>query len=207
MIQFRTPAPTDVETLSRLMEQHSITMAGLSGKSFLHAVVADATTGERVNIVLADSDGRIVGWSIALINPRSYWKSFLFFHPILGARVICRRVRFRLAAYREIPGAANLDSDPFGETQWLQRSTVMWGSSCDSVAKHIDITVCSPLRNSGIGCQLQQAHLESLRACGVKRVDAVISKGNVPSVKFHIKLGWSLVRTDEQTLYITKDIE
>lgn len=209
-IRFRTPTPTDAEKLSTLLEQHSITMVGLGERRFLRAVVADATTGGRANIVLAHAAGGIIGWSIAVINPRAYWRGFILRHPVFGARILHERMRTARVREREGPGTGSgltLEDDQSVGIQWPLRSSVIWGSSRDSVAKHIDITIIEPFRNAGIGCQLQRAHFESLQRYGVRRVDAVISKGNVPSIKFHIKLGWSLVRTDETMLYITKEIE
>jgi ribosomal protein S18 acetylase RimI-like enzyme len=202
--EIRPPVAEDVAAFTRLIWQHQISILGMRDQPFLRAVVVDATKDSRTSIVIAEAHGEIVGWSIAIVNPQAYWRGFLVRHPILGGRALYRR-QFGLADARG-KSVRSDDSDSMhrNEVQWPRSPDVRWGTSSDTVAKHLDLTVCGHVRRMGIGRRLQQAHFSSLGNRGVERVDAVVSRTNTASIRLHIEQGWSLVKTDERTYYITK---
>jgi ribosomal protein S18 acetylase RimI-like enzyme len=204
-IRFRRPARSDVQNLIALLEQHRIQILSLGDKAFLQAVVLEATAGGQVNIVIAEREGELIGWSIAVVNPKCYWRRFAFRHPTLGFRLLRRRFSRPWRERRTVLTVAE-EAEDGAEFRWPHRASVTWGISHESIAKHIDITVLQPFRSAGIGEQLQRAQRESLAHEGVHRVDAVVSRRNLPSIRFHIKHGWALVGTDDERFYITKDL-
>lgn len=186
-------------------------MLGLSDERFLRAVIDDAIRDRRAQMVLAFADGKIVGWSIAIIHPRLYWKTFFMRHPLWGLRALLARLRLwrkKFSGGHEANFSLSKTGTETGTESlagaWQTPANVAWGQSKNTIAKHIDISLLADFQNLGIGSRLQRVQLDYLANRGVERLDAVVSKNNVQSIRFHHARGWSLIKEDADRLYVSK---
>lgn len=197
----------DTMSLITQLRNQGITLVGMGSDAFLGAFVDESLSDWRASIVVATESGKIIGWSIAVINPRAFWKKFFLRHPLLAVPAIRKRFATRKRNRSE---ASRRNRDANGEIphqeNWTRDEQSDWGASRNSVARHIDITVTESRRGAGIGSKLQDEHLRTLSASGITRVDAVISTSNTRSIHFHIKQGWTLASSTAEKRYATKSL-
>ena len=90
---YRRLAREEVDELVKLLAEGRFSLVGLSGRSFLTSVILDAFKGRGVDVAVAVADRAIVGWSIAIIDPRTYWQGFMLRHPLWALRVAANKLK------------------------------------------------------------------------------------------------------------------
>ena len=87
-IQYGIVGADDAAPLAHLMMQERISLAGRVDPVLYRAFLEDALGGRGPHIMVVKVCGRIVGWSIGVIDSRHYWISFLGRHPATGIKVL-----------------------------------------------------------------------------------------------------------------------
>ncbi len=73
---------------AQLLMQERISVASRMDPALYRAFIADALAGRGPHIMVVKACGRIVGWSIGVIDSRRYWISFLVKHPACGIKIL-----------------------------------------------------------------------------------------------------------------------
>lgn len=190
-----------------LIKSHDISILNLSDNDFLNDIFRDSVYDENpVVIIASDSLGNILGWDIAIINSKKYLIKFLLKHPkYLINKIIIDYFRPRTNKRGVSSNLSEPDND--SEIEWPLFSHVNWGDNNPVIARHVDITVLENDRHSGIGKNLHKELENVLRKRRVHRIDACIHSRNTSSQVFHIKLGWAVVKKDNNWIYITKHLK
>lgn len=158
-------------------------------------------------VVVAEAEGRLIGYVITHIGGPFYFRAFLQRHPLVAGKLLWKRwarrwhKRGRTLAQARATNSAKLLL-PFVKTSGLQRA---WDEPGMHIARVQHIGVHPEQRGSGVGRQLYQQLFVSLRRYGVTRVDANIDLANSASLWLHERTGWQ-VYDDGDHFYATLDL-
>ncbi|MCU1274170.1 MAG: hypothetical protein JWO48_1601 [Bryobacterales bacterium] len=189
-------APLDAKGLPvavELLSQAGISVAGVQSASLCRALCEDAVSNRGVTVVIAGSDHDPAGFVVAIIHPSAYWRSFVLRRPVLGFKMVWRR----LFGGREGElFAAQLPDDAAGLLE-AEATTHSWAQSDPTIARILFIGVQPKFRRHGIGEALYRRLFEVLPAAGVRFVHARAGCDNLPSLRLHHRTGWKLYRDRE----------
>ncbi len=87
-IRYGIVGADDAAPLAHLMMQERISLAGRVDPFLYRAFIQDGLDGRGPHIMVVKACGRIVGWSIGVIDSRRYWISFLGRHPATAIKVL-----------------------------------------------------------------------------------------------------------------------
>jgi len=189
-------APLDAKGLPvavELLSQAGISVAGVQSASLYRALCEDAVSNRGVTVVIAGSDHDPAGFVVAIIHPSAYWRSFVLRRPVLGFKMVWRR----LFGGREGESFAAQLPDDAARLLESDATTHSLTQSDSTIARILFIDVQPEFRRRGIGEALYGRLFEVLRAAGVRCVHARVGCDNLPSVRLHHRTGWKLYRDRE----------
>lgn len=193
-IKIRTFKAGDINDVSNVMAQTQAAIQGLSFRVFYYALCKDALKNEKVVLAVAQDQGRIIGFALAIFNIKEYWKDFLYTHPILTMNVCVRKLLKKIISRNKTNKDVEINAWLLPQISELP-SGRRWQESSPSIAKIKHIGVLPAYRGKGAGKQLYYYLFEELAKRGVTRIDANIPLDNYPSIKLHLSTGWSLEKT------------
>lgn len=178
--------PVAVELLS----QAGVSVAGVQSASLYRALCEDAVSNRGVTVVIAGSDHDPAGFVVAITHPSAYWRSFVLRHPVLGFKMVWRR----LFSGAEGESFAAEFPDDAARLLEAEAATHSWTQSDSTIARILFIDVQPEFRRRGIGDALYRRLFGVLRTAGVRFVHARVGCDNLPSVRLHHRTGWKLYR-------------
>jgi len=176
-------------------------IAGLKKGAVYQRICCDALRGHNVVIILALSQVTPVGYVIAVIDWRAYWRRFLPRCPLLATVILA--ARFRKSLFKKAYGP---DSSAEARPRDQSSARRTWTDSSRTIAKVVHIGVAPDKRGRGIAEQLYLRLFQELKHEGVVRIDATMSADNSDSIRLHKKTGWTLERTKTESFFGTRDI-
>ena len=191
-----------IDRVLPLMGQTRAAVFGIESPLLVRAICRDAFADRRVNFLVASEEGMIVGYVIAVIDRGSYRKKFLMRHPVPGLYAVAAGIIKKILP-KDKKSLDRKTGMPDGVS--AGNSGRNWKDSGPSTAKIINIGVSGAHRKRGVGKALYKELFAVLKNKGVKRVDANIDYGNMPSVRLHLSAGWKVEKRDSN-LFASIDI-
>ena len=206
MVVCRSVTLEDVNALPHRLGENGIEFLGLRCVNIYKAVISDAIVQRNVSIIIANDGVELIGWTIAVIDSRNYWMRFLLRHPFLAARAVTKRILGSKRLLEGPPPSKPHKLPQSSKERWQMTIDRRWGVSSPLIARHLNITVLERFRQGGVATMLQDTQIEELRGRGANQIDAYIHTSNEPSIAFHKKKGWALVKEEMGMLQITLDM-
>jgi ribosomal protein S18 acetylase RimI-like enzyme len=207
-IEYRTLKADDGPLLAQLLMQERISLGGRVDPALYRAFIEDALGGRGPHIMVAKAGGRIVGWSIGVINSRCYWMSFVGSRPGIGVKILIRlffqRFRNRKRVNREFSCGGKIEST----IEALPKARDgKWGKMEPDTVRITDITVLPSYRGVGVGGKLQVHHLRTLKSLGVRRAEAYVQTGKSGWLLFYSRIGFKIAGKKGNSLLVANDLE
>jgi len=207
-IQYGIVGADDAAPLAYLMMQERISLAGRVDPVLYRPFLEDALAERGPHIMVVKACGRIVGWSIGVIDSRRYWISFLGRHPATAIKVLAglflQRYRNHKAARANLTGLARPRSD-------LERLPLAdydnWGKDGRHTARLIDTTVLPSFRGAGLGGNLQVHHLRVLRKLGIRKAEAYVRVDKSGWLQFNARSGFKVATHKANSVLIVIDLD
>jgi GNAT superfamily N-acetyltransferase len=194
--------------LAKLLLQERISVAGRVDPAIYRAFIEDALEERGPHIMVVKACGRIVGWSIGVINSRRYWISFLVRHPVAGIRILSGLCLQRYRQHKETRRVWTSYEERESELpRWPPADPNSWGKNGRHTARLIDTTVLPSLRGTGLGSKLQYHHLRELRRLGILRAEAYVRVEKSGWLRFNARSGFKVVGKKTHSLLIANDLE
>ena len=184
----------DMPEIYDLMEEIRPPIAGLSSNAIYSAICCDALSIKNVVIVVAKEQEKLIGFNIAIIDLRHYWRSFPQRHLLLAIRIVVYRLlRLIRVGFNVVVPASD---QPDLNNKYISSfpSNRSWKDSTSLIAKIVYAGVAKQHRKKGVGEKLMKYLLRSLAKYGVRRVDAYINMANIPSIRLCYKMGYRIER-------------
>lgn len=179
-----------VEACVGILRALGISIAGVRETVLFRALCRDGLRAYPLVCVLATSGDFPAGIVLAIVDYAVYWKRFAVRHPLIGLRILSRRALNLASARRKRVSG----QDPAPTVDNAEKCFASWSESNRHIAKILFIGVLPAFQRQGIGRELYKSLLSFLKQIGVQRVDARIAPDNLPSIRLHQELGWSVFR-------------
>jgi hypothetical protein len=82
----------DIENFCDLLMEIRPPIAGLTKRRIYQAISREAIKKDKIIIILAKEKKKIVGFTIAIIDWKIFWKNFLLLHPIITVEILMKRI-------------------------------------------------------------------------------------------------------------------
>ena len=164
-ITIRLIAKSDLEGFLGLLDEFNPRIAGLRSRLAYKAVFEDSLGTDNVLIIVAEHEGRLVGFTYTVIDWKRYKRRFIVRHPFVAFVAIYRRVGDKLAALR----AARRDAAKDPEVK-----NGYWIESSPEIAHVFYTGVSADFRRRGIASSIARFRLDLLKKRGIKRVDTML---------------------------------
>lgn len=204
-IVYRALEEGDILMACDLLRATNASIDGMMSSAVYRAVCRDSIAKRNAVVVISLKDGILAGCTVALIDRKSYWRSFLLWHPALAVYVITRALAMKLRVAFAPDKRTVQSSLDYGVTISDKPSGRTWQESSPFIAKILHTGVTDESRGMGIAKSLHEHLLAILAERGVKRVDGNSSLGNIPSVKLLLSTGFTIEKTPSN-LFATRDI-
>ena len=196
----------DLLPLCGLMEEANVSIGSLNSTSAYYAICQDALLNDKVVIVLAEKEKHLVGYVVAIINPKLYWISFPFCHPVSTLNLIFHRLHGKIFIKHEVKNHVEITETAQPKEISKVPSGRTWTQSSPEIAKIANIHVLNDYRRIGIGRELYKFLFRLLAGHGIKRLDAITALHNRRSVGLHLLTGWRMERT-KNNFFATIDLK
>jgi hypothetical protein len=191
------------------MEEIRPEIAGLFSRSMYTAICRQALVDERLVVTVAEDQGKLIGFTINIIDQNRFWISFLKKHPLLASRIAFRKflnlMGLGVSARRLEPTQLEIINKyitpgPSGRS---------WKDSSPRIAKAIFNGVAEQYRGSRtVGKELLSYRKEVLLERGVKRADGIILMHRIASVKLLHKQGGPIEKIGKgDKLFVSVDLD
>ena len=187
------------------MEQAAFPISGLSSCSLYAALCQDALFDDRIVIGVAEDEKRIVAFLLIIVDWRAYWRTFLHRHPLLGVRIVGRRLSRRQSAPDAWNKLTRKQQEQITQAVAETPSGRSWEDSSPSIAKGVFLQVEPAFRRRGISVRLYHHMFTLLAERGVRRIDAKVDLANTGALPLHLRVGYHLERSGN-TLFATRDL-
>ena len=199
----------DLPEIIHLMEEIRPHIAGLCSRSIYTAICRQALVDERLVITVAEDRGKLIGFTINIIEQNRFWISFLTKRPLLASRIAFRKFLNLMGL-----GVSARKLEP-AELEIINKyvspgsSGRSWKDSSPTIAKAIFIGVAEQYRGSKIvGKALLNYRKKVLLERGVKRADGIILMHRIASIKLLHKQGGRIERTGKgDRLFVSVDLD
>ncbi len=179
-VHYRAITGEDLAPSLRLVaELGGITLGGFSGRSLERAYCRDALRGQTCRMIVAERDGVLLGYTLAVIDPARSLPRFLRRHPWIASRLILRKI-----------AASVRRPTPASEPEPPSASPSSWNRPGADRARIVFIGVSPRARGLGVGAGLYDALFDDLAARGVTEILARIATDNHGSLRLHQRTGW-----------------
>jgi hypothetical protein len=198
--KFRLLKKNDLPQICTLMAQIKPPIAGLQSKSVYSAMCHDALKDKRLVFLVAEKNKELIGFTLAIIDRKNFWKAFTLRHPYLSARIFIvkffKALRFKLAIHRSTI-IENENEHQNLIDKWIKSSkSVICGRYADSQIAHTQYTaVAEGYRKEGIGIELQNSRDRILKEIGVKQLCSNVNIKNIAGIIMNYRRGgWKAER-------------
>jgi ribosomal protein S18 acetylase RimI-like enzyme len=185
VVTIRSVQKGDWPALRRLLGEFKPRIAALRSWITYRAVFTDAFSTRHIVIIVAEADGKLVGFSVTAIDWKRYQHQFPLRHPFVAALSAAKKLTDGLRVWLRGDSRAGEDDHEVSDSD--EKS---WGDSSPHIAKVIYTGVTGDYRNRGVASDLARYRIELLRKIGVRRVDALVSPRNAPAIRLNEKLGY-----------------
>ncbi len=207
-IQYGVISAGDSAPLAELLMRERISLAGRVDPALYRGFIEDALRGRGPHIMVVKAWGRIVGWSIAVIDSRRYWISLLRRQPAAGVKILAclflQKYRNRKERSGRLAGAEwrGLDPESLPMAEYDN-----WGKDGSHTARLIDTTILPSFRGAGLGGKLQDHHLRELRKLGIRRTEAYVRADKSGWLHFNARSGFKVAGKNANSVLIVNDLE
>jgi len=199
----------DLENLLILAGEIRPNIGGSRDPSLYRAICQDALSDQRVVIVVAEEESRIVGFLLAVIDRDRWRMSFALRHPRITVRMIRDRVLGRLSKrFTRVKTEIGPCQDSGGDISKFIEPRVTsksWKDSSPQIAKFLFICVQEKGRRKRVAHGLFNSMIIELADRGIKRVDAIVLLHNIASIRMSHDQGFTMYIQDGH-IFQTKDI-
>jgi GNAT superfamily N-acetyltransferase len=207
-IQYGPVSVGDAGPLVQLLVQERISLAGRVDLALCRAFIEDALGGRGPHIMVVKARGRIVGWSIGVINSRRYWISFLARHPAVGIKIPFSWLLQKYLNHREAKAELRVAKKRESDLEGLPAAQYdHWGKNRRHTARLIDTTVLPSFRGTGLGGTLQYHHLRELRKLGIRTAEAYVRVSKSGWLQFNARSGFKVAGRKGHSVLIANDLE
>jgi hypothetical protein len=198
----------DGEHLAQLLMQERVSVAGRMDPTLYRAFITDAIGGRGPHIMVVKACGRIVGWSIGVIDSRRYWISFLARHPAIGIKILTGLFLQKYRHLRETRKNSMVGEKSGPEPRDLPPAEHNhWGKGGRRTARLIDTTVLPAYRGAGMGGRLQYHHLKELRRLGILKTEAYVRAEKTRWLLFNTRSGFKVTAKKAANCLIINNLE
>ncbi len=207
-LQYGPVTAGDGALLAQLLLHERISLAGCVDPALYRAFIEDALHGRGPHIMLVRARGRIVGWSIGVIDSRGYWLSFLREHPATGIRILAGLCLQKYRNRKERKGKSTGIEQNGPELESLPTAGYdHWGRDGSHTARLVDTTILPAFRGAGLGGRLQYHHLRELRKLGIRRAEAYVRADKFEWLHFNARNGFKVAAKKANSVLIVNDLE
>jgi ribosomal protein S18 acetylase RimI-like enzyme len=207
-IEYSPLKAEDGALLAQLLMQERISLAGRVDRALHRAFIEDALAGLGPHIMVVKAYGRVVGWSLGLINSRSYWTSCLSRHPGMGVKILIGLLRQRYRNYKEVNSILSCQRKNELDLEALPTARDgKWGTMGPDTVRIVDITILPSSRGAGLGGKLQLHHLKTLYRMGIRRAEAYVRADKTGWLLFYTRIGFKIAGKKANSLLIVNDLE
>lgn len=204
-IVYRVLKEGDIPMACDLLRATNASIDGMMSPAVYRAVCRDSIARRNAVVVISLKDGTLAGCTVALIDRKAYWRSFLLWHPALTFYVITRALAMKLRVASASDKRSVQSVYDYGGKISDKPSGRTWQESSPFIAKILHTGVTDESRGMGIAKRLHEHLMVILAGRGVKRVDGNSSLGNMPSVKLLLSTGFTIEKAPSN-LFATRDI-
>lgn len=168
-------------------------VAGLTSPVLYRALCRESLARGNPVMVVAEVDGALAGFVMAVTDPKAFWRSFLRRHPLIAVRILARRMPGLIRA--RIPRRAAPVLVDRGEHRPAESRTAegaSWEQSGPEIARIVFIGVDEAHRGRGVARALYRHLFAVLEGRGIRRANARIDVDNAPSIRLHRLTGWQI---------------
>ena len=147
-----------------------------------------------------EKNKELIGFTLAIIDRKNFWKAFTFRHPYVSARIFVvkflRALRSKLMIGRST-GIKIENEDKNLVDKWIKSSqSIICGKYADSQIAHTQYTaVAEGYRKEGIGIELQNNRDRILHRVGVKQLRSNVNIKNIAGIIMNYRRGgWKAER-------------
>ena len=205
---YRLLGRNDLPEIIKLMEEIRPPVAGLRSRQIYAAICCAALKTDKVVFVVAEQETKLIGFAIAIIEYKRFWKIFLRNHILLALQIIVSK--FVQFFQRKRKANASFESNTIRKYLYSRHPghpERSWKDSSPFIAKSLYTGVRRNFRKRGIGKDLQKFRNHILAQRSVKRVDAKIDPQNIPSIRMHHATGTQIVQERSRMLFVTTDLQ
>jgi ribosomal protein S18 acetylase RimI-like enzyme len=206
-ITYSAVTSEDLATLPELMLRAQIPLANLIDLRLYRTFVSDALRQQGPHIMLVRKQGKIIGWSIAIIDSRSYWLHFIYRHLPMGLRIVHTYCKRRIVQIRQCVKVKPIAfvSDGCADHA-IPLDVNAWGKGGPHTAKLLNTTILPFFRGQSLAEMLQWHHLSELCRLGIRRVEAYVNKDNKRWNYFNARKGFRFVAVRGPCLLMVQDL-
>ncbi len=187
----------DMPTLLNLFVRVRASIARVSTKVVYKAILSESIRAKNVLCLVAVLNNAIVGYVLAVKNWSRFKITFPLKHPAVGFSVIKERLKVRKVR-AETAQPKRIDQNaldvPSPSTSEIKDNEPRWEDNIATFAKVIHIGVDESARSQGVGSALYAALVRYLAQENFRLLGALIDEGNLPSVRLHMRMGWTVTK-------------
>jgi GNAT superfamily N-acetyltransferase len=201
-LTYRLAAEADGPRLLALLAELRVPVAGSTSPAAQRALVR-ATGDARLVLMLAESDARLAGVGIGVLDPQRFWRALALRNPVLVMERIPALIRRRLRRRATQAGEA---ADPAGLAALLSPPSTLDSATSSPAIGQVALVLLHPdLRRRGDSPAFLRALLDELHRRGATRMVARIARSNIASVRMCRAIGVS-VEDRGATLFATAQL-
>ena len=203
--EFRLMTPGDESEVLALMLQSGFPISGLVTRSMYLSLCRDALANPNVQIAVATVENQIAAFLLTITDWTCYWRQFILRHPVLGLRIIRKRLKKHGKSEDVWPKLSNDDRQYVTSIISDSPSGRNWSDSSPSIAKGVFLQVDPRFRGRHLSVDLYLYLMDHLANLGVTRIDAKVDLTNRRAMPLHVSVGYRLERSGN-SLFATKNL-
>lgn len=194
----------ELEDLCNLLLEMRPPIAGLTNRRIYRSIGREALKNDKVIIVIAKDDRKIVGFTIAVIDWKKFWLKFSRSNPIIAIEIVLKRIMEKIKANKKQRTLIKNEEEikEFFASEQTEKS---WSDSSPQIAKVVYTGVSENYRKKGIGKMIGNYRFKVLTERGVVRIDLQLDPKNIAAIKLNYKLGQKIYRSGNR-LFASKDL-
>lgn len=194
----------ELKDLCNLFIEMRPPIAGLTNRRIYRSMCQEALKNDKLIIVIAKDDRKIVGFTITAIDWKNFWLKFLLSHPIIAIEIVTKKIidKIRANKKQKIQIQYEKEQSKYFVSEKTKKS---WDDSSPQIAKIVYTGVSENYRKKGIGTNIGNYRFNVLIERGVKRIDTNLDPKNTSVIKFNYNLGYKIYKSGNR-LFASKDL-
>lgn len=206
---YRLLEQDDLPKILHLMEEFRPSIVGLRSRALYAAVCRQALRDDRLVFIVAETQGKLIGFSIAIIDRNQFWISLLPKHPLLSVRIVfkmfLRLIGVGKSARVPEPNELQMIKEYIAPTP---SGRSWWGDSSPLIAKGLYMAVSKKHRGRGIGRELLRSRNKVSVERGVRRFDGITQTYNISQIHLFHSEGFRIERKGkDDKVFVTIDFD